>query len=354
MSGDRQHFFPRFLAKGFASKTKKKEVYTWVFVKDRKPYEANIKNIGIEKHFYGTPENSQVDDLITEKENEFAIFIEQLRKEKYEIDLDSRLPAEFIAHLIVRTQHLRNSLTKAGETTVDIIQKNFQTPEDFKNLLINLLRTKPEEIENSLRKEFHKKFPSIPPDSREKFVKSAILFIPQIIEQQHKQGYVFSKQLLDKMNEKMPSIVKGSQIKALTESVVPEKHLKKFKFFKWKLFVKEENSFISGDIGPIGYYKSDNCFQPYLFSKGDIIQALLPISDQHIIVGGVDHCVLEHTCEQINEATALTSKYYFISKCITDKNLKLSSLIGKRSLNISDTEIKDAEKNFRSQFYGEN
>jgi hypothetical protein len=51
MSGERQHFLPRFLLRGFDSRTDGREMYTWVFRREREPFEPNIINVGVSKEF---------------------------------------------------------------------------------------------------------------------------------------------------------------------------------------------------------------------------------------------------------------------------------------------------------------
>jgi hypothetical protein len=53
MAGDRQHILPRFLLKGFASRIEGEKIYTWVYPRNSPPVEANIRKVGVEKHFYG-------------------------------------------------------------------------------------------------------------------------------------------------------------------------------------------------------------------------------------------------------------------------------------------------------------
>jgi Protein of unknown function (DUF4238) len=52
MAGERQHFLPRFLLKGFASRQSRQQFYTWVFQKGKEAFETNILNVGLAKNFY--------------------------------------------------------------------------------------------------------------------------------------------------------------------------------------------------------------------------------------------------------------------------------------------------------------
>lgn len=80
MAGVRQHILPRFLLKGFASKMDGQEVFTWVCRKGGNIFEANIKNVAVEKHFYTGPGEINVDDEITEIERGFALLLDELRQ----------------------------------------------------------------------------------------------------------------------------------------------------------------------------------------------------------------------------------------------------------------------------------
>jgi hypothetical protein len=68
MAGNRQHIFPRFLLKGFASRVAGREVFAWVYRKEAKVFETNIINIGVEKNFYGREGDVSADAEITNLE----------------------------------------------------------------------------------------------------------------------------------------------------------------------------------------------------------------------------------------------------------------------------------------------
>jgi hypothetical protein len=99
MAGVRQHILPRFLLKGFASRLDGQEVFTWVFRKGGNIFEANIKNVAVEKHFYTQPANTSVDDEITELERGFARLLDNLRNENDGFEITDPSLREFVSHL---------------------------------------------------------------------------------------------------------------------------------------------------------------------------------------------------------------------------------------------------------------
>lgn len=75
MAGIRHHILPKFLLKGFASKVDGQEVFTWVYRKEGKVFEANTLNVSVEKHFYGKTGELNVDDEIRILRNDLQDFL---------------------------------------------------------------------------------------------------------------------------------------------------------------------------------------------------------------------------------------------------------------------------------------
>jgi len=108
MAGKRQHFIPQFLQEGFASQVSGGDAYAWVYRKGTPPFNSNVRNIGVESHFYTEGDDTRADDVITEAEPEFAALVQRLRDSDLGIVREPQLP-RFIAHLEVRTRHLKIS-----------------------------------------------------------------------------------------------------------------------------------------------------------------------------------------------------------------------------------------------------
>ncbi len=51
MAGDRHHYIPQFLQRGFSSHSSGKQFFTWVYRKESKPYNPNIINSGVKQSF---------------------------------------------------------------------------------------------------------------------------------------------------------------------------------------------------------------------------------------------------------------------------------------------------------------
>lgn len=180
MSGPRQHYLPRFLMKGFASRIKKKiKYYTWVYARDREPYETNSINIGLETYFYGKTTEPLVDDAITKEEITYSEILDKLRNYETTCPLDNHFPEEFITHLVIRSRHLRRSFQEAGDLIIDIASKHLANPDNVYKLLSNIVINKPELIEQELREKLKETLH--PEDTKDEIVKYAISHISKLL-----------------------------------------------------------------------------------------------------------------------------------------------------------------------------
>lgn len=69
MSGRRHHYLPRFLQRPFAHRQNGKESYVYAHHSARGAYPSNVMNLGLERDFYGSPEDTTLDDEITKGSN---------------------------------------------------------------------------------------------------------------------------------------------------------------------------------------------------------------------------------------------------------------------------------------------
>ena len=119
MAGTIQHILPKFLLKGFASRIQKKEVLTWVYRKDKPPFETNIKNIGAERNFYGKEGKLSVDPEITDFEGKYAPLLDELRAIRKNQEIYDPRIANFITHLAIRTKHIREFFRESSEFIIE-------------------------------------------------------------------------------------------------------------------------------------------------------------------------------------------------------------------------------------------
>jgi hypothetical protein len=351
MAGKRQHFLPRFLKKGFASRIKKQEIYTWVFSKGKKPYEANLRNVGLENFFYGSEDEHAADRLITEAENKFSEVIEKLRTLPSTQEINESLVPEFVAHLIIRTKHFRSSMNAGGQVLAGILVDNLKSPDDFYKFLMAI--SQGEDFKNSIRKNIEKQAANrMNNEQIEQNVKLIMEKTPEIARSKANEGFNTFKMLFQRMYDEMPSIVEGAHNKTLSREATPRAYKKKFSGYKWQVHVLKKGSLLLGDIGPICNFGLTDNFKPYVFTDGRVEQFFLPISKTHLIIGSSCEKFDVPDIKKINFASVSLSQNYFISSQNTDFEQNLIPEIGKNATNLNNRENILKLNKFKKELFG--
>src|SRR3989304_5674417 len=137
MAGERQHYIPRFLLKGFSSRTTNQKAFVWYFRKGENPIEVSIRDIALEKSFYGETGKGSLDETITENEKDYSRVIAQVREEGYISQRNLDILTEFVFNLVVRTRNTRKGLTEVFGTFINMFSQNISNPHTTARLLKN-------------------------------------------------------------------------------------------------------------------------------------------------------------------------------------------------------------------------
>jgi hypothetical protein len=207
MSGMRQHFIPRFLQEGFASHKTGDEVFTWVYRKDRPPFNTNIINVGVEGLFYTDEEGTTADDLITKEEGPLSIMVQELRNSNPGGISDPRVP-ELIAHLDIRTRHIRQAVMLTGSYGFSRILDFVGDQDFFVSFLERRLQNDPSMLRESVLKELLQK--GLPRNMLEPIMRMAKPLIPHFMAQIKPMLPKIAAELRRVLIEKLPKWAKSS------------------------------------------------------------------------------------------------------------------------------------------------
>ena len=308
---DNQHFLPRFILKGFYSRRKKKEFYTWVFSnKSKVPYESNIKKIGAEHHFYKEEKDkSDLDDNITKNiEPNSSKCIEELRKQSFSRKLidEVEILKKFIHFQIFRTKNARyfvDTFIKAGIDMLDFneIVHKIMSSEECKRLCLE------EGKKNGIKPEEIKK-----------------LFFKCLINQREKfHSFISFPEKDKKYFDRIKTNIHNS---ALSSSINKIENSPFLQHLNWYLFISDKEELILGDS--CCFSKDLNGkFGVWVNSKDDLYQVILPISNTHLIVGSKE-CTNSVDFEEINFGACSCSKEFFISSKNTEREIEYKKHIG--------------------------
>ena len=156
MAGVNQHYIPQFLQRGFASHKSGKISYIWEFRKGKVPENRPVKDFGAEAHFYNKGTDTSIDDRLTDEEQGFAVLVQRLRVLPAGMVSEPGL-AEFLAHMEVRTRHLRQSFVLASHDFIDRFLDLIVSDVDrFADLILERIKSDPTYLEQMFDKEIAK------------------------------------------------------------------------------------------------------------------------------------------------------------------------------------------------------
>jgi len=328
----RQHFLPRFLLKGFASREKRREIHTWVYRADGKVFEANIMKVGTEKHFYGQGGENTVDAKITEAENEFAPLIDKLRgwEDPRSVD-DERIPS-FIAHLSIRTRSIQESFARTANHLVESVNKNLFDMRKIKDLMTQYQPLIQAGWEKTLD-QF-----SLSQDQREALLEFMQKSVTTATDEQPELFASLMQPFLETAQTAIPKSIKEGQRNLLSQSLAPAIRVDDYLNLQW--YVRKTcTTLILGDSGCFFEIEGERKFRPLNDKQDSIKRVYLPISSDRLLIG----CSLEVPQEPdgtfINAAAARCSREFFIGKERSDDWTALQQRIGENSDLFSKNEI---------------
>jgi hypothetical protein len=343
MAAIRQHILPRFLLKGFASRIQGKEIYTWVYARERKPFQTNIINIGVEKYFYGGDGELSADEVITDFEGEYAPLLDELMAYKETVEIsDLRIP-NFITHLVIRTKHIRDSFRESTEYLAELIRQYFS---DFNNIKKAMLGN-PEMIRDNIEKGF-RDHPELLP-----YKHFLMPLLPKIlfnyINNNKGELLKFCQDYFDMIKKVVPKAMKEGHIKGLTQSLTPEARVEDYNSLRWFIYNSNE-LLILGDIGCLIEVEGERRFK-FMNVEDDVIKNIfLPISKRQILIGTSLSAITRVYINILNETIAKCSREFFISSEYCPVKQSLVNLLGSETGIYSKEEVEQIAKNIFYKF----
>lgn len=338
MAGDRQHILPRFLLKGFASRVERKGIYTWVYSKEREPFETNIINVAVEKYFYGRDGELNVDDDITDFEGEYAPLLDELREHNGKVEISDPRIANLITHLVVRTKHIRDSYRESIEYLAELIRYYFS---DFNNLKRAMLGNH-EMIRDNIEQGF-RDHPQLLP-----YKKFLIPLLPKLIinhiQDNKDELNKFCQDYFDMIKKLAPKSMKEGHIKALIQSLTPELRVEDYKSLRWFTYNSNE-LLILGDIGCLIEVEGERRFKSMNVGDDVIKNVFLPISERQILIGTSFSTITNVNINILNETIAKCSREFFISSKNCPIKQSLVYLLGSETGIYSKEEVEQIAKN---------
>lgn len=347
MAGKRQHYIPRFLLKGFCSKTEGTKSFVWYFRKGSKPSEISIRDVAVSKQFYGDTGPESIDEKLTEMEQKFGPTIERLRKDK-KIDIsDLPIVVAFFINMVIRTQFIRKSFTDATGGLMEMTARNLSDPRKMAVVLNQAITQNKSRFHDQLRRSMHSKLGAKMPVVEEHIIRwveenseqlTSLLARPISKE--------FGKVLtafIEKIDEHGTVSHKVALDRFLDTREFSKRH-QQYRNLHWKLKSYDPNQFILGDICVLTMNTKSQFFSPPILSKKDNEILLLPISHNTLLIGSDSKDPLLPTPAALNTHSVELSIDFFVSPTNTERERKLSKRVGEKANSWWEPEIEKIEK----------
>jgi len=247
MSGERQHFLPRFLLKGFSSRNVGDQVYVWAARKNTGAFEANITNVGVAKDFYGESGQGTIDEAITDTESKFAALIESLRAETQTAPISEPTIADFVTHLMIRTKHLRDAFLESSQEMLDCLLSLMAHPASLQKIMDKYIRENPDHIKSKIDNILKKV--KISKKQKLRLSRSLSDFAMQHVLSQTYNVAPFFDEFKKVIQERLPVAVKDGHCQALMKAVVPEPRAVEYRKLHWYLITPTDGDMVLGDLG---------------------------------------------------------------------------------------------------------
>ena len=251
MPSTNEHYIPKFLLKGFASSTRRNQVYTWLFRHCLEPIETNTRNIGSEFDFYAGIANRNADTAIKPLERELAKYVGKLRRVTKEIRLTDTIVPELVVHVMLRNNCLRQAMIRLVQKTTEIMKARMQNQETLPRYALKAFSQRPAEFiaafqEGARMAGLDQQWSLSMLDGlfRNPPIYRLQAEISSEMEEYFKDLNVF-------LSKNFAEFAKTSHVEGLLTATLPTQWVEAIEDWNWFLVIRDKGTFILGDVGPL-------------------------------------------------------------------------------------------------------
>jgi hypothetical protein len=328
VAGKDQHHIWRMLQRGF-SFTDKGPDQIWVYSKASEPRQWVTKKFGQDEYFYGQPDVG-ADKNITDYENSVQGFIQEARLTETGYQIDRETCAALLSHLEMRSQFIRDEMSRMGERAVQFLRNQLSSKSNFPRLVGAYLRKHPEVLESQLKEAGidSSLWPAI----------SGLVAqgIPNEVENTRLEIRTLFAGLFDSVVDSLVDIAKKSHNESMMSDFTEIERTNMHRRLDYFVYRTSSRELILPDTC-VAFFMEGGC-RP-VSSRSDRIEGVvIPISADAAIVGkSTTH--FNRDVSTIKRALASCAYKEFLSPLNNPELRNLSSRISKNAKLISDTEM---------------
>lgn len=335
MAGKRQHYLPKFLQAGFASRKSGDRVFTWVYRKDKPPFEANTRHIGVEQDFYARGEDRTVDKTITDAEaEEFVRTVNEARLAPPGNMVAGGFP-RLLAHLEVRSRHLRQNFQNTSEQLWGEFLSVLDRPGELMSLLQKHVEQNPQSLVQTARETLRER--GLLEDDAETLAARVKVTLPAAMGELMPHFSTAFANVKAALPKTLADASKTGHLNALEKSIAPDVRVAKYQRLTFSVVHMPTEDLILGDCGVIFHVSGSKTFKSFSEKDDDIIAAILPVTANRAVVGSTAQYDFDPV--DVRKAVARCSHEFFISDKRSSANDALVGEIGLDAAPLSRYEV---------------
>jgi|LGVF01.1.fsa_nt_gb hypothetical protein len=347
MAGKRQHYIPRFLLKGFCSKTEGTKSFIWYFRKGSKPSEISIRDVAVSRKFYGDTGPESIDEKLTKMERQFGPTIDRLRTDKTINISDLPIIVELFINMVIRTQYIRKSFTDATGGLMEMAARNLSDPHKMAIVLNEAIKQNKSRFHDQLRSSMRSKLATKMPVMEEhiiRWVEENAEQLTSLLAKPFSKGFVKALTAFIEKIDEHGTISHKDALDRFLDLQEPSKRHHQYSNLHWITKSYDPNQFILGDICVLTMDTKSQSFSPPIFSKKDNYILLLPISHDTLLIGSDSKEPLLPPPEVLNIYSVELSIDYFVSSIKSEREKLYSKRVGEKANSWWEPKIGKIEK----------
>jgi len=326
----RNHFIPRLLLRGFASRVDGAKAWVYQALRGRTELmEVSTTDGGVERDFYG--KTGDVEDELAFRENEHAPLVRRLRCR--EIDAaDPPAIARFVSDLIIRTRNSRLGMAEFAAQMLDTFMRALETQAVRDRFQQDLMTVPTYRQTLTILK-------VLPPAFREAMLNS---LDPTLAKAFRGDAADLMRWMLASAPPNlMLDSVRDAQIRALTEDRGAREN--NLRALQWTVESAPGGTFILGEVGVLARFGDEHVVHAPLRPQGAPVAFYLPLSSSSLLVGREESDNgYTPDAETLNIASAELSRSVFVSSTTSERERRYAVSIGARSALFSEEEVAQA------------
>lgn len=335
MAGRKQHYIPQSLQNGFTVSGTGKKPQLYQFSKNLKPFSSSTEGTGAMRDFYSKPiadGSDALDDLITEFEATFlGNELHKLRSFHNE-QVESESAAILVAHLAIRTAHIRNTLAQFTDGALDQFRTLIKNPIRLRQFIGIDLPIQNPTLKTTIQTELESNGLDAYPLKYRQFIERLVNFrLRESFDEFSQNSDKFVSPILNLMSSELAETVARTQTKVLKDSMAPQARVNELIRLNWYV-IDADNSdrhFILPDCVVVASTNFNVEFKPYTFSDSDTEATeivIMPITSSQLLVGCKRPIEIDQST--LNQQFAKCSINFFISSRNDNEMLKIATSIG--------------------------